>query len=56
MQKYILCAAGHITQKKDLSQRHTMKFYADKTITKDHLPAYLDINDEFKSTFDLMGL
>ena len=31
-----------------------MKLNTDKTITKDYLPAYLDINDEFKSTFDLM--
>ncbi len=31
-----------------------MKLYANKTITKDYLPAYLDINDEFKSAFDLM--
>jgi len=26
----------------------------DQTITKDHFPAHLDINDEFKSAFDLM--
>ena len=31
-----------------------MKFYTDQTITKDQLPAHLDINDEFKSAFDLM--
>jgi len=31
-----------------------MKPYIDQTITKDHLPAHLDINDEFKSAFDLM--
>jgi len=31
-----------------------MKFFTDQTITKDHLPAYLDINDEFKAAFDIM--
>ena len=31
-----------------------MKFHADQTITKDYLPAHLDINDEFKSAFGLM--
>ncbi len=31
-----------------------MKLYTDQTITKDYLPAHLDINNEFKSTFDLM--
>ena len=31
-----------------------MKIYADKTITGDYLPTHLDINDEFKSAFDLM--
>ena len=31
-----------------------MKLYTDQTITRDYLPAYLDINDEFKSAFDLM--
>ena len=31
-----------------------MKLYADQAITRDYLPAHLDINDEFKSAFDLM--
>lgn len=31
-----------------------MKLYTDQTITTDCLPAHLDINDEFKSAFDLM--
>ena len=31
-----------------------MKLYADQTITRDQLPTHLDINDEFKSAFDLM--
>jgi len=31
-----------------------MKLHADKTITKDYLPEHLEINDEFKSAFDLM--
>ena len=31
-----------------------MKLYTDQTITRDHLPTHLDINDEFKSAFDLM--
>lgn len=31
-----------------------MKFFNDQTITKDYLPAYLDINDEFKSAFNIM--
>jgi len=31
-----------------------MKLYADQTITRDPLPTHLDINDEFKSAFDLM--
>ncbi|MFA5117013.1 MAG: AAA family ATPase [Candidatus Omnitrophota bacterium] len=31
-----------------------MKFYHDQTIISDHLPGHLDINDEFKSAFDLM--
>ena len=31
-----------------------MKLCTDQTITKDYLPAHLDINDEFKSAFDLM--
>ncbi|MBI4706381.1 MAG: AAA family ATPase [Candidatus Omnitrophica bacterium] len=31
-----------------------MKFNADQTTTSDHLPAHLDINDEFKSAFNLM--
>ncbi|MDP3791761.1 MAG: AAA family ATPase [Candidatus Omnitrophota bacterium] len=31
-----------------------MKFYTDQMITIDHLPAGLDINDEFKSAFNLM--
>ncbi|MFA6141914.1 MAG: AAA family ATPase [Candidatus Omnitrophota bacterium] len=31
-----------------------MKFFIDQTITRDHLPAYLDINDEFKAAFDIM--
>jgi len=31
-----------------------MKLYTDQTITGDPLPAHLDINDEFKSAFDLM--
>ena len=43
-----------LSRKKDPSQRHTMKFYTDQTITKDQLPAHLDINDEFRSAFDLM--
>lgn len=31
-----------------------MKFFAEQIISKDALPANLDINDEFKSAFDLM--
>ena len=31
-----------------------MKPHTDQTITIDYLPAHLDINDEFKSAFDLM--
>jgi len=31
-----------------------MKFFTDQTIAKDQLPEHLDINDEFKSAFDLM--
>lgn len=31
-----------------------MTRYADQTITKDYLPAHLEINDEFKAAFDLM--
>jgi len=31
-----------------------MKLYTDQTITSDHLPTHLDINDEFKSAFNLM--
>jgi ATP-dependent exoDNAse (exonuclease V) alpha subunit len=31
-----------------------MKFSTNQTIVKDQLPEYLDINDEFKSAFDLM--
>jgi len=34
--------------------RKTMTRYTDQTITQDLLPEYLDINDEFKSAFDLM--
>jgi len=45
---------ANLPRKKDTSQRNTMKPYIDQTITKDHLPAHLDINDEFKSAFDLM--
>ncbi|MDD4939838.1 MAG: AAA family ATPase [Candidatus Omnitrophica bacterium] len=31
-----------------------MKLYTNQTIARDYLPADLDINDEFKSAFDLM--
>ncbi len=31
-----------------------MKIFTDKTIPQDFLPEHLDINDEFKSAFDLM--
>jgi ATP-dependent DNA helicase PIF1 len=31
-----------------------MKPYIDQTMTSDYLPEHLDINDEFKSAFDLM--
>jgi len=31
-----------------------MKFYTDQAISTDQLPAHLDINDEFKSAFDIM--
>lgn len=31
-----------------------MKIHTDQAITRDYLPEHLDINDEFKSAFDLM--
>jgi ATP-dependent DNA helicase PIF1 len=31
-----------------------MKIHADQAIARDYLPEHLDINDEFKSAFDLM--
>ena len=31
-----------------------MKLYDDQTIAENYLPTYFDINDEFKSAFDLM--
>lgn len=31
-----------------------MKFYADQMMAGDHLPTHLDINDEFRKSFDLM--
>ena len=31
-----------------------MRFYADRTLAQDQLPSDLDINDEFKSAFELM--
>ena len=44
----------HLPRKNDPGQRNTMKIYADQATTRDYLPEYLDINDEFKSAFDLM--
>jgi ATP-dependent DNA helicase PIF1 len=45
---------ANLPRKKDPSQRNTMKLYTNQTITGDPLPTHLDINDEFKSAFDLM--
>ena len=35
-------------------QRNSMKIHTDQAIARDYFPENLDINDEFKSAFDLM--
>ncbi len=35
-------------------KKENMKFFTNQTIVEDQLPGNLDINDEFKSAFDLM--
>jgi len=44
----------NVVRLKGSKSKNTMKLYSDETITIDQLPTHLDINDEFKSAFDLM--